>query len=180
MEIKKGNIPEGEFYKLIELVFNICEKYNVPIVDNLLVDGRLKSSNGIYSIITSDSSDSTIKLSKKIYSLYGYEETEKTLRHELAHHICWFKYNTLDHGENFLKICIELKGALNEQLAEKCNHKELCTDNFSPIIYKWKYTCPNCNVEIKRQRKPSKKTILNYYCKHCGTPVTKWIEEKLC
>ena len=128
MLIKQSILSNIEIEELKNICITICKKYKVPLIESLVIDGRLRSSNGIYSVYN-DLTESKIQLSKKVYLKFGMDQIRKTLKHELAHHICKFKYDDLSHGEKFLNICNEVGGSISYDVATK-EYEHLVTESF--------------------------------------------------
>ena len=58
-----------------------------------------------------DSDANTITLNKEAFQTLGFYRTERILRHELAHVICWTVYRNQTHDKQFAEINRRLDGA---------------------------------------------------------------------
>ena len=149
---------------LLLLIEDVCKSYNVNIPD-LKFSGRLKSANGTCTIINNRYSNKlnyVITISKHIFEHYSIKTAEETLYHELAHYIDHVKNGNFDHGPSFKKLCVELGGTMNKQIAGTAYSKAVTADWVSNKIG-YIYTCP-CGCGHKQTVKRISKKMLNVYC----------------
>lgn len=168
----------ADFNRIINTFNKITEAYEIDISNTVLhFNGRLKSSAGrmVTERIPGDGRlihfKKTVELNPKYFKEFGIERTIKTLKHELAHLIVWEKYKQHGHTETFKRICHEVGGSMNENMATGC-YIENISREYIQTPYKWQYDCPCGMVSFKKKRKMGIKTATKYLCSGCRTSVS--------
>lgn len=169
--------------KLIrETCIECFEKYNIQDglksgdfkLENIELSKRLKVAAGSCNVRLVANRNNTatkyqfeIKLAYNNYIEFGIESTIKTLRHELSHMIEIIKYGSTGHTERFKKICFDLGGSMNTEMAGK-KYASCATDNFCKQKNKYTYQC-SCGASFYRQHRVTSPKTLRGTCRTCGT-----------
>lgn len=149
----------------------ICEKYSISPPKHIVWNRRLRTTAGQYRA----GNKWIVELSTRYRQEYGWERSNGTFLHEMAHHIVWVKYGQRGHCHLWKMICKELGGTMNRKLAGY-GFAESGTDKYIKTPWKYKYTCP-CGATYKRKRRIQIKAGLT--CGKCRTSVRNFKMEEL-
>jgi predicted SprT family Zn-dependent metalloprotease len=181
-----------EIQEQLERDFN----FSCPVHIKIVISKRLRSSNGSaqwrFHPLTRDILEAKITMSYALLEEFGWEQFEKTFRHEMAHIVnyLWhgktrlfirgrWRFGGCGHDLNFKRICKDFGGSMNKNFAR--NGFEKCaTNKFVKTIKKWSYTCPCGHVKKTAKRMSVKKrTLATHVCRTCRTYTNQWIERKI-
>jgi len=169
----------------------VCKQYNVPVT-SIVFSGRLKAANGTYQysfnrayrnkattpeIIKKAITEHIITISKALIS-FGEKAVLETVNHELAHHIEVFKSLNIKHTYSFKKLCVELGGTMNAELAgsNKTFQKAIGKNWVSKTVgttYECKCGKPGHGY-MEYSTKPREASLDNFYCPTCETKMRHW------
>lgn len=113
-----------------------------------------------------------IKLSLKYFKVFGYERSRGTLLHELAHYIVWTVWKMKGHGGGFKRVCAELGGTMNSQMAG-AQYADNATSQYLIPARKIKYTC-RCSIVVTRSRRFTVEQMNRRSCRVCRTKLVDW------
>ena len=121
-----------------------------------------------------------INVSYDYYIEFGIDRIIGTLRHELSHLLTCVTVGEMNHDHLFKRICIELGGTMNEQMAGRTYTASACSEYVRGNIkgYKYVYTCL-CGVTVSRKVKMQEKMKKGKCCSKCKTNLALWKEEKV-
>ena len=159
-----GLCNQGSIKELQQVADKICEERGLPKT-KVIWNYRLSTVAGRYK-----RNLFLIEISNRHYLTFGYEKTEKVLRHEIAHHIAWVKHNHKSHGEIFKKICMELGGQMNAKFAK--GEYAACKGVYCKTTRRrMRYECV-CGVIFFRKSRLFKDRV--YSCRKCGRTITEY------
>jgi predicted SprT family Zn-dependent metalloprotease len=188
IQVVKGHLVEPEHLKmLVSEMNNVIQGYGLKLPeDPILAFSSHMTTTGAsfhyrYKKISGQLQAVTIKLNVKAYREFGFNNTIRALRHELAH---WLDYvfngnpnlsGRNSHDECFKKICADLGGTMNRYMAGE-KYSSCATTEFLRTLYKWEYTCPTCgsSFKAKRQRKQDGRI-----CFKCRTPFKQFTMKEI-
>jgi len=132
---------------LQKLVEDISLKYfNRRFSHKAHWNSRLQTTGGRYKLRTHD-----LDFNPKIYQLYGQEELEKVIKHELCHYHLHILGLGFQHKDRDFKVLLEKVGGA--RYAPKMVERK-----------KLSYSCKNCGQIYQRARKINTK---KYSCGKC-------------
>ncbi len=163
-------------YLDLQIQFN----WETDCVPEIVISNRLRSANGRIGFRRHFSGKITycvIKMSRAVLDEFGWEQFEKTFRHEVAHLANLVLYGSIKHDFNFKRFCRDFGGSMNRSLAGY-TFADCATREYVKPHIKYIYKCGGCGVERKMaKRMASKKRFSPYYrCRRCGTTLDKWTE----
>ena len=139
---------ETSIYRLLR---SIGEGFEVKVYWN----PRLQTTIGL-----ADCTNKTITLNPKLKKLFP-QETDTTLRHELAHLLVHHRYphrrKIKAHGEEWKQACVDL-GIPNET---RCHNLPLPRRK---VTRRFVYECPACKTLLKRVRPIKRKKLACLKC----------------
>lgn len=117
-----------------------------------------------------------IRLAHGFFEEFGFDRSQRTLRHEMAHVLDNIYNGSTGHGESFKKLCVELGGSMNSlqagtRYAEAAETRWLHTDV-------WEYTC-KCGNSISRSRRFTVRQMQRNWCKGCKAHLYTWVLKRL-
>jgi len=121
-----------------------------------------------------------INVSYDYYIEFGIDRIIGTLRHEIAHLITCITVGEMNHDSLFKRICVELGGTMNEQMAGRTYAASASAEYVRGNIkgYKYVYTCA-CGATISRKVRIQDRTKKAKCCSKCRTNLGLWKEEKV-
>lgn len=127
------------------------ESFGKPFRHKAVFNPRLRACGGRYSLVTHQ-----IDISRKHYEIYGIEETEKIIKHELCHYHLHLEGKGYRHRDADFKELLARVGGTRYCRALPGGRRTL--------TYRWLVKCTGCGVEFYRKRRfdPSK-----YVCARC-------------
>lgn len=148
-----------------ELIVEISAEFNVPPVP-LFINISSRRSLGRYLRVTFGRKVTNwIELSH-YFTLANPEEVEDTVKHEMAHYICWLTHKEDGHGFHWVLLCRQIGCSENRFFTGKAvsNEKEShLPEHLRGRGYKWVYKC-SCGKEYYRTRRF---TDGQAYCRLC-------------
>ena len=175
-------IKRDEFQIFGSEAYKIVNSYNLKkYYISVEISKRCKRVAGNISVKHS-TKEVKINVSYDYYKEFGFTRIMGTLRHEFAHLISYDNTGNLDHSDNFKKICKELGGTMNPQMAGNVFSDSASSEYIRGSIktYSWLYTC-RCGSTMKREKRISEKKRTNPFvvCSKCKTSLNSWKEEKI-
>ncbi|MCD6434951.1 MAG: SprT-like domain-containing protein [Clostridiales bacterium] len=163
----------------LEREYNFC----CPVHLDIVISKRLRSANGTFNIkidFMKIIESAKITMSYALLEEFGWEQFEKTFRHEMAHLANYIIYKGKTHDLNFKILCQKFGGTMNSRLAVN-SFSDCSTNKFVEAKKNWKYTCP-CGYSRKTTKRMSvkKRTLNTHVCGSCCVCYTsKWQEQKI-
>lgn len=166
-----------------ELAKPICKEYGVAASFKPSWNSRLKTTAGYYRYGRQD-----LELSTCNFHEFGKETIYATFLHELAHHICYLKYDKpynktrlrrkyTGHKEPFKIICHAIGGSMNcrmagEKYKSSSEKAKYCNSNIKPRNHT--YTCPTCDIVSRFPKQKTADWLSSRACRTCKTVMTKF------
>ena len=175
--------------KLKDIYMELSEKHEFYLNCSLqiVLSNRLRSSNGNCYIRFGDWTKkevvkAKITMSKALLTEIGWEEFEKTFRHEVAHLANAVLYGKSGHDFGFKVLCRDFGGTMNRKMAGY-QFSDCASDpeNYVKTIKKWEYTCPCGKKKLMAKRMSRKKRgNRGYRCGKCRKyTFDTWTEKQL-
>jgi len=126
------------------------EWFGMPFLHKATFNSRLRACGGRYALGTHH-----IDISRKHYELYGADETEKIIKHELCHYHLHLQGKGYRHGDADFKRLLEQVGGSRycRALPERRTHQ-----------YRYQVICSSCGVNFYRKRRVDTR---KYVCGIC-------------
>ncbi|MUT67624.1 SprT family protein [Paenibacillus sp. NEAU-GSW1] len=129
------------------------ESFGLPFLHRATFNRRLKATGGRYF-----TKSHHIEISPHQLEVFGIEETEKIIKHELCHYHLHIRKRGYRHRDSDFKILLAKVGGSRycQSLPERSERK--------PAPFRYKLVCHNCGTEYMRRRRldPAK-----YACGKC-------------
>ncbi|TCZ76549.1 SprT family protein [Paenibacillus albiflavus] len=130
------------------------ESFGRPFKHRATFNSRLRSTGGRYFTRSHN-----IEISSLQYELYGVEETEKIIKHELCHyHLHLMKRGYNHRDEDFKQLLKQVGGS------RYCKSLPDAMGGNRRLPYKYRLVCVSCKMEYMRKRKVD---VRKYLCGKC-------------
>ena len=155
-----------------------------PVQLQIIISKRLRSANGScfygFDRFTKEMTEAKITMSYALLQEFGWEQFEKTFRHEVAHLANYILYKGKRHDYTFKILCRKFGGTMNSKHAGYA-FRNCATKNFVKTIKTWQYSCPCGYSRQTAKRMSYKKRMYNtHVCGQCGKVFTsQWKEQRI-
>ncbi len=146
------NMSNDELQQWIEQIS--LSSFGVPFRHKASFNGRLSTTGGRYFVKSHN-----IEINPRQLEIFGREETEKIIKHELCHyHLHLAKRGYMHRDADFKALLAQVGGSRYCQTLP--GNKARRT-----LPYRYKLVCTACGMEYPRKRKPDPK---RYRCGKCA------------
>ncbi|SCY46781.1 SprT-like protein [Paenibacillus polysaccharolyticus] len=134
------------------------EHFGVPFTHEAIFNRRLTTTGGRYML-----KSHRIEINPHQLEVYGKDEVEKIIKHELCHYHLHIRGRGYQHRDPEFKALLQKVGGSRfcQSLPGDKGRK--------PLPYRYKLVCKNCGMEYLRKRKIDPK---RYRCGRCSGKLT--------